>query len=69
MKGAQQKREDDWEDLYNSYDSLNPEEKKKRAPFTFGTALGHSKGKDKGDYVGSLNAKFNELFGDENGNK
>ena len=39
---------------------INP----KRAPFTFGTALGHNQGKNKGDYTDSLNKKFNELFGD-----
>ncbi|XP_028405996.1 uncharacterized protein LOC114528535 [Dendronephthya gigantea] len=56
-------------DLERAYMSLAGSEEKrelnsKRAPFTFGTALGHNQGKDKGDYLSSLNAKFNELFGD-----
>lgn len=63
-------------DWLNNYNTLNLEDKRttssdtpqqkqqKRAPFTFGTALGHRKGKDRGEYVSSLNAKFNELFGD-----
>ena len=61
------------EDLENMYRSLDPDntdekrtsEHEKRAPFTFGTALGHKQRGNKGDYVNSLNAKFNELFGDE----
>lgn len=62
------------EDLENMYQSLYPDntdekrtsEHEKRAPaFTFGTALGHKQRGNKGDYVNSLNAKFNELFGDQ----
>ena len=58
------------EDLENMYEALSPSEKRaaelqKRAPFTFGTALGHKQRGNKADYVNSVNAKFNELFGDD----
>ena len=58
------------EDLENMYKALSPSEKRaaelhKRGPFTFGTALGHKQRGSKASYVNSVNAKFNELFGDD----
>lgn len=68
-EGPQLRREYYANYMRSLHDILNgetraPEQESKRAPFTFGTALGHSPGKDNQKYVNSLNAKYNELFGD-----
>ena len=50
-----------WEDAFDSLFSDN--DQRKRAPFTFGTALGHGQSGGKSNYANSLNAKYKELFG------